>query len=602
MKFLALLTFLSVFALSPLFAPDYFWGAHDARHSVYFLFEFNRAISDGIWFPRWMPDFAFGYGYPFFNINSPLAYYVGELFVKLGLDFVSTTKLVFGLSMLASGWAMYGFVRHWLNERAALIAALVYVYAPYHLLDVYVRGALAETLALAFLPLCLWSFASAVERPRSASVIGAALSYAGLIMAHSGLALLFSLVLAFYLIALVVTTIHQRQPLDQLSGASLFPLIGHLIHVSIAPLLGLALGISLSAIYLLPSLLEQVAVRTDQYTTGTAERLGYYDYHQHFTDFFQLFSPQWGFGLSQPGPHDDISLQLGAAATVLALLSIFVVQRSRAWRAPLIFFQAMTLALVFMMLPQSVVLWEKLPLVAWAQFPWRLLALTALTMAPLAGSVLHDERRTTNDESESVRPELDITTLLLASLVLLSSFPYTTAEIIKPAEGPVSFAGLVRFQRSAGELTGSTAWVHTIPTWGPLADVYLQNEAPTTQVDYASLPDGVVVDSRSHSSIHEEIWVHAEQDGSRISFNRFYYPGWHAYLLDSEHGRPTQRLPIEPRGELGLMSIAVPRGEYYLLLRFEDTPPRVIGTWLSVLSLSGVGVWAVWKARKRSRL
>ena len=48
--------------------PGYFWGANDARHHVYFLFEYDRLVQDGIWWPRWSPDFAFGYGYPFFNI------------------------------------------------------------------------------------------------------------------------------------------------------------------------------------------------------------------------------------------------------------------------------------------------------------------------------------------------------------------------------------------------------------------------------------------------------------------------------------------------------------------------------------------------------
>src|SRR5262245_45813067 len=120
MKSLGLLTLLSVFALGPLFAPGYFWGAHDARHSVYFLFEFSRSIGDGIWYPRWMPDFAFGYGYPFFNINGPLAYYVGTLFLRLGVGYVDATKLVFGLAIIGAGWAMFGFVRSRLNARAAL--------------------------------------------------------------------------------------------------------------------------------------------------------------------------------------------------------------------------------------------------------------------------------------------------------------------------------------------------------------------------------------------------------------------------------------------------------------------------------------------------
>jgi len=57
--YFVLLLLFSLLAIAPLFQPGYFWGAHDARHSVYFLFEFDRSIQDGVWYPRWSPDFAF---------------------------------------------------------------------------------------------------------------------------------------------------------------------------------------------------------------------------------------------------------------------------------------------------------------------------------------------------------------------------------------------------------------------------------------------------------------------------------------------------------------------------------------------------------------
>ncbi|TMC59698.1 MAG: hypothetical protein E6J26_03250 [Chloroflexi bacterium] len=109
------------------------------------------------------------------------------------------------------------------------------------------------------------------------------------------------------------------------------------------------------------------------------------------------------------------------------------------------------------------------------------------------------------------------------------------------------------------------------------------------------------MDSRGHSSIHDEVWVHAENDG-HITFDRFMYPGWRAYLLDREHGQPIQALPVEPRGELGLLSVTVPRGEHFLLLRFEDTPPRIVGTALTMACLLFTAMWGLWKlARTRRR-
>jgi hypothetical protein len=107
---LILVVLLTVFAIGPLFQPGFFWGAHDARHSVYFLYEFDRSIAEGILYPRWSPDITFGYGYPLFNIYSPLAFYMGEAFHLVGLDLLWAIKIVFAASFVLSGVCMYLFV------------------------------------------------------------------------------------------------------------------------------------------------------------------------------------------------------------------------------------------------------------------------------------------------------------------------------------------------------------------------------------------------------------------------------------------------------------------------------------------------------------
>jgi len=143
---------LSIFAWAPLLAPGYFLGAHDARHTVFFLNNFDQCIREGVLIPRWSPDFALGYGYPVFLLYSPLAYYVAEVFHLLGAVLTDAVKWTFGLAFLLSGWGMYGLGRRLFGRAGGLLAAVVYVYAPYHLLDIYVRGSLAEFLALGVLP------------------------------------------------------------------------------------------------------------------------------------------------------------------------------------------------------------------------------------------------------------------------------------------------------------------------------------------------------------------------------------------------------------------------------------------------------------------
>ena len=116
--YLVLVLVAALIVISPLLQPGYFWGAHDARHDVYFIFEYDKSVQDGIWLPSWGPDWAFGYGYPFWIVYGPLATLVGELFHHfLGLGFEASVKAVLALSIVVSGLAMYGFVRSWLGRR-----------------------------------------------------------------------------------------------------------------------------------------------------------------------------------------------------------------------------------------------------------------------------------------------------------------------------------------------------------------------------------------------------------------------------------------------------------------------------------------------------
>jgi hypothetical protein len=83
----------------------------------------------------------------------------------------------------------------------------------------------------------------------------------------------------------------------------------------------------------------------------------------------------------------------------------------------------------------------------------------------------------------------------------------------------------------------------------------------------------------------------------------FYYPGWHAYLLDPATGSVLKELPIALRGELGLMTVRLPAGTGQVLLRFEDTPVRRLGTLVSAGSMllisAMIAAWVIAAVRRR---
>ena len=157
-----LVPLLSVFAVGPL---THATGARTMLGTACTSWWFDRAIRDGVLYPRWMPDFNSGFGYPFFNIYPPGAFYLGEAFHLLGLDFVTATKLVFGLGIVLSGLTMYLFARRLWGRAGGLVAAVAYMYVPYRLVDVYVRGAQAESLIFAAFPLAMWAFDDLCRAP-----------------------------------------------------------------------------------------------------------------------------------------------------------------------------------------------------------------------------------------------------------------------------------------------------------------------------------------------------------------------------------------------------------------------------------------------------
>ena len=80
-----------------------------------------------------------------------------------------------------------------------------------------------------------------------------------------------------------------------------------------------------------------------------------------------------------------------------------------------------------------------------------------------------------------------------------------------------------------------------------------------------------------------------------------YYPGWNAYLLDGEHGQRVAQIPVTPEttGTLGRMTVEAPPGEGYLLLVYEDTPPRTLGGVITLVTVVSLVVGAVVAARGR---
>src|SRR5260221_2248400 len=124
----------------------------------------------GVLYPRWLPELVLGYGYPVFNFYGPAAFFLAELLYRLGLGYYQSMMGTFSLLLIVGGYGMCLWARDVLDFApqpwAALVAAVAYIYAPYLLTNIFVRGAIGEVGAQALLPWVFLSFRRLLRDPQ----------------------------------------------------------------------------------------------------------------------------------------------------------------------------------------------------------------------------------------------------------------------------------------------------------------------------------------------------------------------------------------------------------------------------------------------------
>ena len=323
--------------LSPLKLHDSFWI------DWVWVDQFGDQLRQGQLYPRWLPASHDGLGSPVFYYYPPLSFYPAGLLAALGVAPGAAIMATFGLAFAGSGAAMYAWARGW--TRHPLGAALFFMAAPYHLADVYGRGALAEACAIALIPLLALGLKRVAEGKGPAL---AAAAYAAMIATHLPLALLASL----FLVAPYALVLARGRP-----------------RALLAFVPPLAIGIGLSAIYLLPALMLEP-----------------------YRDAAMLWSHEvlrpdhWLLAAHWSEPLDGMRLITLKVIAVIALPAAFMAWR---WRSLWAGWAILCCLVVAGLLP---FFWD-LPLVRSVQFPFRALPFaefglaTALALAPKGARV-----------------------------------------------------------------------------------------------------------------------------------------------------------------------------------------------------------------------
>lgn len=282
----------SVVALSSLFHPGIF-TSHDIWHQVARLYWYTKALQDGQFPPYWIANLGNEVGYPLFFFSYHLPWLVAQPIILLGINIFDTLKLLFFLSYFFSGVFMYFLVYHITKLRlSGLASSILYLWVPYHFLNIFVFGSIGGSFVFMFLPLSLLGFYKLGLQKR-VGIILTALGFSGIVLSH---------MITFFSLAPLFASFILLQVINSKNR----------ILYSKNLLLGFLLGVGLSSFYLQPATFYKSFT---QISSGAFNNL----YENNFLPFKDLIYSRWGFGTN------NFSVQIGVIHWLIMFLSLLII-------------------------------------------------------------------------------------------------------------------------------------------------------------------------------------------------------------------------------------------------------------------------------------
>jgi hypothetical protein len=498
------------------------------RFNLIWAQQFADSFRHGQLYPRWLPLSWDGLGSPTFYFYPPLFFWIAALVDALAGGAIAAERFVPIASLIAlcaSGLAMRAWLKLHVREEHARLGAVAYLIAPYHLYDIYARGALSEATAYAFVPIVMLTLARLREgRMRYLPLLSG--SYAALVFSHLPSTLLATLFLVMpYALFLAARGTHR-------------------IRFVVCALIGGAVGIGLAAIFILP------ALGLLQFASQVALSSAFYRPESWFF---------WNYYQGPMGQRMTFIIPFAIAAFLLAASSLFHGRKSAA-RRELMLWSSLTMVLVLLIAGLVPLVW-KAPGLVLVQFPWRALpcvefaAITALAISfpRIAGALTL----------------AGIAFLAAAYSVLMVYIHYTVTRTARGLEE--STAAIRVYYRDAAEYL--PVGTHIVLGAGPdenrvdLPIAIPLASAPGAAVKAFSLPNGGM-----------KIAVDAPVP-VRVKLRRFYFPHWR--LTDAND----RSVPIQLEPKQRVVTFDAPPGRSTFRLEPGTAPYERLGGWISLASL-----------------
>jgi len=512
---------------------------HDMPTLLSMMVEFDNGMRAGALYPRWLADANFGYGFPGFVFYPSGLFYLTSLFHFGIKNWYAVTYVVCVLSLAASGISLYAVSRQYHGKVASAVAGLIYMLFPYHLLDLYWRGAVPEFIGFAIMPMILYFFLRVGNEGKLQHYAGLGFFYGLHILTHLPVGYMFTYALAFYAF---IWALKKRDP-----------------KIAIRIACGMALGLLLSAVYWLPAALE------GKYIYEPVTEI--FPYHNSYITF------------NPPGNYFDTLVQrtfvFQIAATAVAIIALLILalvfrrfkhsqpneQQTAKLHPQIGLWIVMATVTTLMSTQLSMPVSKLIPRIQIAVPAWRWWAIAILFTSLLIAAVIEQ-----TSKQFSLSPVLSWSLRAILLIVVVANIW-------------LSIKGTIMEKMSSGE------WEFGKDFAG---DGFIPKDA-THPYDLPKTERAIVSPIGSAEVLiwqpqYREVDATANGNGT-LRLKTYNFPGWQATL----DGEPVPILS-DPNGT---QVIRIPAGKHKVTTQFVNTPPRILGAvlfWVGLLIIIGLTI------------
>jgi hypothetical protein len=481
-------------------------------------------------------------------------YYVAALFDACCTSVGPAVELTAFLTLAVSGLGMFFLARSLWGTPAGILSAGLYVYAPYHLVDAYVRGAYSELTTYVWLPFIILCMLGWSRTRKKAWILGGAISLAGLVVTHNIIPMIFLPVLPVIAIGMVEDLRSLWTDLDLLKGWAGMALLGAL----------------LSGYFWLPIVLDRHLIQTNYFLQV--------NYRDEFVGFAQLLGTTLKHGLTS-----EIGVPLLVSSSC-GLTAAYLTARRRISTRLVLISGGVTIGYVLLMNYRSAPIWSSVPLLQFVQLPWRMLAPVTFFLCLAAGALPGSVR------SWHVK------------WILALSIPVIAIQIHQPliALPKLIDARSLSKLQLCGDIWGTQDYR---PAWSDTA-FWRSTKPPEATAERPVLLPCAGVPVFESDAVHRLVHFAKEESGFRLEYSSsrsdtiqvpiFYFPTWKAEI----DGSPVQ---VTPSPRTGLIRLKVPAGDHTITGSLGRTYAQSAGILVTLLGIVLGLSLIVWTLREQNR-